>query len=127
VLIAPVPGWEEFGFLVPPVLWDDLRSVPQEGLTVQALAERIRALRDTGRPEVWAWLDKEPARLARGKIPWYGFGSSRANLAAWGGRIARIPGGREGLALALLRLREEDPGVWIWASPALAPFLGGSR
>jgi hypothetical protein len=127
VLIAPVPGWEEFGFLVPPVLWDDLRSVPQEGLSTRALAERIRALRDTGRPNVWAWLDKDPVQLAQGKILWYGFGSSRANLAAWGGQIARIPGGREGLALALLRLREEDPEAWVWASPALAPFLGGPR
>jgi len=126
VRIAPIPGWEEFGFLVPPVLWDDLRSVPQEGLSIRALAERIRALRSTGSPEVWAWLDKEPARLARGKIPRYGFGSSRANLAAWGGRIARIPGGREGLALALLRLREKDPETWVWASSALTSFLGGS-
>jgi hypothetical protein len=127
VLIAPVPGWEEFGFLVPPILWDELLSVPQEGLSIRALAEQIQALRDTGRPEVWAWLGEKPARLARGKIPWYGFGSSRANLAAWGGWIARIPGGREGLALALLRLRVEDPEAWVWASPAMAPFLGGPR
>ncbi len=76
---------------------------------------------------MWAWLGEKPARLARGKIPWYGFGSSRANLAAWGGRIARIPGGREGLALALLWLRVDDPEAWVWASSALTPFLGGLR
>ena len=96
VLLAPVPGWDDL----------DLSATG-------------------GGSRVLAQLREAPSRLARGEIPRWGFGSPQANLAAWGGRVARLPGGTEGLLLALLRLRGEDPVVWARASAALAPFLGG--
>ena len=125
VLLAPVPGWDDGIFVVPPILRGGFLRPPRAFLPGD-LAQMILDLSATGGgSRVLAQLREAPSRLARGEIPRWGFGSPQANLAAWGGRVARLPGGTEGLLLALLRLRGEDPVVWARASAALAPFLGG--